>query len=200
VVQVSTSQQVGKDVTSTDVLDQIFTMEKNLALGLFQQLGVQLSAADRQALETRPTRSLQAFLAYSNGLMAEDEGRFGDAARFFDQARTIDPGFGQALQRANSARAAQQGQQVTAAQVESNLKSSSEGAATAGTGGVGATLANAVGDVNPSAANSVNTSTGGSGGGGNNPPPTTRDATAEKTGTDQPAAKNGVITLIIRRP
>lgn len=207
VVQVSTSQQVGKDVTTSDVLDQIFTIEKNIALGLFQQLGVQLSAADRQALETRPTRSLQAFLAYSNGLMAEDEGRFGDAARFFDQARSIDPGFAQALQRAQSARAAQQGQQVTSAQVESNLKNSAEGSTVAAAergvaangGGIASTLANAVGDVNPSNANNVNTSTGGGGGSGNNPP-TTRDATSEKTGTDQPAQKTGTVTITIKRP
>lgn len=209
VMNVATSQQQGSDVQSADVVDQIFAIEKNLALGIFDQLGVRLSAADRAAIEQRPTRSLQAFLAYSNGLMAEDQGRYDDAVRFFDQARTIDPGFGQALQKAQSARSAQQGTQVTAAKVESGLANSSEGAtvsaaergvATNNTG-IGSTLASAVGDVNPSAANNVNTTTGG--GQGTNQgqaPPSTRDATSEKTGTDQPAQKTGEIVIIIRRP
>ena len=204
VMNVATSQQQGRDVTSSDVLEQIFTIEKNLALGLFDQLGVRLSAADRAAIEQRPTRSLQAFLAYSNGLMAADDGRYDEAARFFDQARSIDPGFGQALQKAQMARAAQQGSQVTAAKVEAGIASSSEGAergVAAGNTGIGATLASAVGDVNPSAANNVNTSTGGgSGQTQGQAPPTTRDPASEKTGTDQPAQKTGQVTIIIRRP
>ncbi|MEK7239457.1 MAG: CsgG/HfaB family protein [Gemmatimonadota bacterium] len=209
VMNVATSQQQGRDVQSSDVLDQIFTIEKNLALGIFDQLGVRLSAAERAAIEQRPTRSLQAFLAYSNGLLASDEGRYDDAARFFDQARSIDPGFGQALQKAQSARAAQQGSQVTAAKVESGLANSSEGATVSAAErgvastntGMGSTLANAVGDVNPSAANSVNASTGGgTGQTQGQAPPTTRDATSEKTGTDQPAQKTGTVTIIIRRP
>lgn len=209
VMNVATSQQQGRDVLSSDVLDQIFAIEKNLALGLFDQLGVRLSAAERAAIEQRPTRSLQAFLAFSNGLVAEDEGRYNDAARFFDQARSIDPGYGQALQKAQSARAAQQGSQVTAAKVESGLANSSEGATVSAaergvatsSSDIGSTLANAVGDVNPSAANSVNTATGGgTGQTQGQAPPTTRDATSEKTGTDQPAQKTGTVTIIIRRP
>jgi len=209
VVNVATAQQQGKDVQSSDVLDQIFAIEKSLALGLFDQLGVRLSAADRAAIEQRPTRSLQAFLAFSSGLVAEDEGRFGDAAKFYDQARSIDPGYGAALLKSQNAKSAQAGQQVTAAKVESGLKSSAEGATVAAaergvasTGsGVGATLANAVGDINPSAANSVNSTTGGaSGSTQTQAPPTTRDASAEKTGTDQPAQKTGTVTIIIRKP
>jgi tetratricopeptide (TPR) repeat protein len=207
VVAVATSQQQGKDVQSTDVLDQVFAMEKNIALGLFDQLGVRLSAADRAAIEQRPTRSLQAFLAYSNGLVAEDEGRYGDAVRYFEQARSIDPGFSQALQKAQSAKSAQAGAQVTAAKVESGLKSSAEGAAVSAaergvtTSTIGTTLGAAVGDINPSTANTVNTTTGGSQGQTQpQPPPATRDATAEKTGTDQPATKTGQVTIVIRKP
>jgi tetratricopeptide (TPR) repeat protein len=210
VVDVASSQQQGRDVQANDVVDQIFQMEKSIALGVFDQLGVRLSAAERAAIEQRPTRSLQAFLAYSNGLLAEDEGRYDEAAKFFDQARSIDPGFGQALQKAQSARSAQQGATVTAAKVESNLKGSSEGTtvtnaergiAMGNAGGIGSTLANAVGDINPSAANNVNTSTGGSSGsGGNAAPPTQRDPTSENKGTDQPATKTGQVTIVIKKP
>ncbi|MCX5760500.1 MAG: tetratricopeptide repeat protein [Gemmatimonadetes bacterium] len=206
VVNVATSQQQGRDVTTSDVLDQIFTIEKTIALGLFDQLGIRLSAADRAAIEQRPTRSLQAFLAYSNGLLAEDEGRYDDAAKFFDQARSIDPGFSQALQKAQTARAAQQGSLVTAAKVESGLRNSAEGATVSNaergvatsTTGIGATLASAVGDVNPSPASSVNTTTTTTTQG--QAPPTTRDPASEKTGTDQPAQKTGQVTIIIRKP
>lgn len=199
VLNVASSQQQGRDVTASDVLDQIFAMEKNIALGIFDQLGVRLSAADRTALEQRPTRSLQAFLAYSNGLVASDNGRYDDAAKFFDQARSIDPGFAQALQKAQSARAAQQGAAVTNAKVESGLRGGSEGAAVAATSttGIGSTLANAVGDINPSAANNVNVGTGGTQG---QAPPPARDATAEKAGTDQPAQKTGTVSIVIKRP
>ncbi|MHB1310365.1 MAG: tetratricopeptide repeat protein [Gemmatimonadaceae bacterium] len=199
VLNVASSQQQGRDVMASDVLDQIFAIEKNIALGVFDQLGVRLSAADRAALEQRPTRSLQAFLAYSNGLVASDNGRYDDAARFFDQARSIDPGFAQALQKAQSARAARQGAAVTNAKVESGLRGGSEGAAVAATSttGIGSTLANAVGDINPSAANNVNVGTGGSQGGA---PPPNRDATGEKTGTDQPATKTGTVSITIKRP
>lgn len=218
VVSVSTSQQQGKDVQSSDVLEQIFTIEKNLALGLFDQLGVRLSAADRAALETRPTRSLQAFLAFSNGLMAEDEGRYGDAARFYEQARTIDPGYTAAFQKAQSAKNAQVGAQISAATVETSVKASpsegtvvvaaERGVATTATAantqtGVGATLAAAVGAVNPSAANTVNPTTGGTTSGSQTQtqaPPSTRDPAAEKTGTDQPAQRTGTVTIVIRKP
>ena len=209
VMNVATSQQQGRDVQSADVVDQIFAIEKNLALGIFDQLGVRLSAADRAAIEQRPTRSLQAFLAFSNGLVAEDQGRYDDAARFFDQARSFDPGYGQALQKAQGARSAQQGVQVTAAKVESGLANTSEGAtvnaaergvATANAG-IGSTLANAVGDVNPSAANGVNATTGGGQGTTQGQaPPSTRDATSEKTGTDQPAHKTGTVGIVLKRP
>ena len=63
------------------------------------QLGVTLTVAERNAIEQRPTRSLAAFLAYSRGLTAEDDGRFDDASRFYRDAIRLDPGFGAALQR-----------------------------------------------------------------------------------------------------
>ena len=68
-------------------------------LRLFADLGVTLTTAERNAIEQRPTRSLAAFLAYSRGLEAQDDGRFDDAARFFDNAVRLDPGFRPAQQR-----------------------------------------------------------------------------------------------------
>ena len=64
----------------SDELEQLFALEKRIALDLFDELGVTLTVAERNAIEQRPTRSLAAFLAYSRGLTAEDEGRYDDAS------------------------------------------------------------------------------------------------------------------------
>ncbi|MDB4890697.1 MAG: hypothetical protein JWL61_2552, partial [Gemmatimonadetes bacterium] len=90
VVDVPTSQIRGT-VNASDQLEAVFNLEKRLALDLFSQLGVTLSPAERNLIEQRPTRSMQAFLAYSRGLTAEDEGRYDDAARYFNEAVRIDP-------------------------------------------------------------------------------------------------------------
>jgi TolB-like protein/Tfp pilus assembly protein PilF len=87
------STQVRGAAQGTDQLDDLFDLEKRIALDLFQELGVTLTVAERNAVEQRPTRSLAAFLAYSRGLVAEDAGRFDDAERFFRDAARIDPGF-----------------------------------------------------------------------------------------------------------
>jgi TolB-like protein len=102
VLDVPTTEVRGT-TSGEDQLDQLFDLEKRIALGLFDQLGVPLTVAERNAIEQRPTRSLAAFLAYSRGLTAEDDGRFDDASRFYRDAIRIDPGFGAALQRSRDA-------------------------------------------------------------------------------------------------
>jgi len=102
VLDVPTTEVRGT-TSGEDQLDQLFDLEKRIALGLFNQLGVTLTVAERNAIEQRPTRSLAAFLAYSRGLTAEDDGRFDDAGRFYRDAIRIDPGFGAALQRSRDA-------------------------------------------------------------------------------------------------
>ena len=55
VIDVPTTRIAGS--TNDDrALDQLLTLEKNIALGLFQQLGVTLTTAERNAIEERPTR------------------------------------------------------------------------------------------------------------------------------------------------
>lgn len=198
-----------REITSVNakadgVLDNLFALEKTLVFGVFDALGITLTPRERQDVDRRPTNSLQAFLAYSRGLVAEDEGKLDEAARFFENARSLDPGFGAALQRAQSTAAAAQA--APPAKVESNLKSSSEGqiasAAERGVSSVsnsaslGSTLNNVVGAVNPTTTNTVSTSTSAAAA----PPPTTGNAAAEKTGTDQPAPRTGQVTIILRKP
>ncbi len=209
---------LGAPSTVTDALDALFTMQKALVFQLFDQLGVTLTPAERQAIERRPTSNLNAFLQYSRGLQATDDGRFEDAARFFNDARALDPGFGLAAVRAQStqaaAQAATQSVEVAVVAIESNLKTTTEGAAvTAATTGnttsgstgssssgsntpVSNTLNTAAQSVNPPAI-SVQTTTSAAA----PPPPATpqRDASTSTTGTDAPN-RTGSVTIVIRRP
>ena len=199
VFSAQTSEQVGRAVPQSNVLDRLFDMEKAIARSVFADLNIPLTPAELQEIDRRPTQSLQAFLAYSRGLEAQDNGRLDDAARFFDQARTADPGFGAALQRAQAAAAAQSS---TTAKVESSIRNSAEGGVVAAaergsttTTGLNTTLNTVVGDVNPTTTNTMtsqSTTTG--------PPPTQQNTTAQATGTDQPAQRTGQVTIIIKKP
>jgi TolB-like protein len=126
IVNTTTSQTAG-GAASENTLEQLFDIEKMIVLQLFDSLGVRLTTAERNAIEQRPTRSMQAFLAFSHGLQLEDEGRFGDAAARYQDAARIDPGFSQAAARGAQAQAAATGLQVTAASIEGGLAGTAEG-------------------------------------------------------------------------
>jgi TolB-like protein len=72
-----------------DLLD----LEKQLVFGLAEQLGIQLSAAERVRILGQGPRNLAAFLAYSAGLEALDRREYGAAARHFGEAVRSDPSF-----------------------------------------------------------------------------------------------------------
>ena len=91
-----------------DDLSRLFDAEKALVLGLFDEMNIELTEAERVAVNRRPTESLQALLAYGRGLQAMDAGNFEAAAEAFETAASLDPGFAAATQRAQTAsRAAQ---------------------------------------------------------------------------------------------
>ncbi len=208
VVDVPTSQIRGT-VNASDQLEAVFNLEKKIALDLFTQLGVTLSPAERNAIEQRPTRSMQAFLAYSRGLTAEDEGRYDDAGRYFNEAIRIDPGFSSAQQKSQEVRQVTVGAGVTAATVEVSLKGTAEGAvvnaASQGnaptsattTAGLGSTVQNTAGDLNPSVSGSA---TGGAAGNGAVvATPGSKDPVSAGTGSDNPSG-TAKVTIIIKRP
>ncbi|HXD72204.1 MAG TPA: CsgG/HfaB family protein [Vicinamibacterales bacterium] len=201
-VNTQNSATVGTGLDANGTLDKLFDMEKQLVFATFADLGVTLTPAEHQDVDRRPTHSLQAFIDYSRGLMAEDAGRLDEAARFFESARAADPGFGAALQRAQTAAAASQN---TNTKIESNLKGSSEGqtvAAAASGNTISAnlttTLSTVVGDVNPTTTNAVATtnvtvST--------SAPPVVTPNVGVATGTsDQPTARTGQVTIVIKKP
>ncbi|MGH7559964.1 MAG: CsgG/HfaB family protein, partial [Gemmatimonadales bacterium] len=92
--------QVRANGTASDRLEQILAMEKAVVLQLLERLGVTPTPAELRAIEERPTADLQAFLAFSRGLEAEDRRDFSAAARAFQDAVSRDPAFRAARDRA----------------------------------------------------------------------------------------------------
>lgn len=86
-------------------LVDLFRLEKELATAIIQDLGIALTAAERERLARIPTRDLSAFLLYSRGLLEEDAGRFDEAAALYASALSRDPGFLVAARRAEEVRA-----------------------------------------------------------------------------------------------
>ena len=80
-------------VSASASLTDILAAEKELALRLFRELGVNLTPAEQRAIEARPTRNLAALLAYSRGVRYEVEGRYDAAAAEYQGALRLDPSF-----------------------------------------------------------------------------------------------------------
>ena len=201
VIDVPTTRLTG--ATNDDrALDELLTLEKNIALGLFQQLGVTLTTAERNAIEQRPTRSLAAFVAYSRGLLLEDEGQFDRAEAFFRDAVRLDPGFGAAQAKSQEARQLSAGSQSNARSIEAGLTGTAEGrvvdAATVGmtaatTGG--GTALGIASDLNPAAAGTAATNASGALTG-----PPLRDPAASGTGIENPGQRPARIEIVVKRP
>jgi hypothetical protein len=117
VVDVATSGVAGS-AGATNALNRLFDLEKQVVLSIFSSLGIQLSDQERAAINQRPTQNVQAFLAYSRGLEAEDRGDFDGAREAFGQAVGLDPSFRAAAQGASAAGDLSIAAQQTTAQVE----------------------------------------------------------------------------------
>ena len=195
-VAVATSGIDVRGATDEQNIDKLFDTEKKIALGLIQALGVPITTAERDLIEQRPTKSLQAFLAYSQGLAFEDQGRYDDASRAFANAARIDPGFGVAQQKSQQTAnmSIGSGSMTT---IEAGLKGSAEG---------GVVNAANQGSSNPvgqssgsaqSAAESLNPSTSSAATQSTSTAPTTPPASdpSKGTGADNPAKAKVVIVI-----
>lgn len=200
VIDVNTGE-LAAPVAVTNQLDNIFAMQKQLVFQVFTQLGVELTPAERQLVDRHATNNLNAFLSYSRGLLAADDGRFEDAARYFQEARSLDPGFGAAGARLQAAQAAAAGLQVSSASIESGLSGNeSQVVNSAQQGNIAPstptnTLNTVTQNVNPPSVTPISNT--GPVIGGDAP---VRDPASNGTGTDQPAPTTGTVTIIIRRP
>lgn len=91
--------EVSASGTGTDRLQRLLDLQKAIVFDLLDQLGIVPTPAERRAIGERPTADLQAFLAFSRGLEAQDRGEFLTARRHFDAAVGRDAGFGAARDR-----------------------------------------------------------------------------------------------------
>jgi tetratricopeptide (TPR) repeat protein len=194
---------IGEPASANNTLEQIFDMEKRVVLQLFARLNVALTPAEMQRVARRPTSNLQAFLSYSRGLQAVDDGRFEDATRFFDNARTLDPGFGAAAARFQAAQAASQGAAVTTTTIEAGLSGSESQVVSSAVQGSSAPTSNALEEAARRAAQTVNPPATnlavGTGSTTVTSAPPERDAPSSTGGTDIPT-RTGQVIIVIRRP
>jgi TolB-like protein len=203
VVDVPTSKLTAQSGGDRE-LDELLTLETNIALDLLEKLGVTLTTAERDAVERRPTRSIAAFLAYSRGLELSDRGRFDEANRFFGEALRLDPAFEAAKQQARTSESILVGGKVNSASIEINLRGTPEGRAVAAAArGIAAPIFDPAGGIahvtvsslNPSAAGNATESASGGRGAGK----PTKDP-ASGTGADNVTARGGKIVTVMQPP
>ena len=192
-MNVQTSQTLTGSATDQQPIDQLFTLEKNIVLRLFADMGVTLTTAERNAIEQRPTRSLAAFLAYSRGLEAQDAARFDDAARFYDNAVRLDPGFRPAQQKGQDMRNMIAGSSVTASSIESGLRGTIEGQSISGPAVPTNTALGMADGLNPSV-------TGAATGAGVGTTTQPAKDPASGTGGDNVTTKTAKVTIVVHQP
>ena len=204
----ATSASVLATGQAADQLQQLFAIQKAVLFRLLEQLQIALSPAERRALSERPTADLQAFLAFSRGLEAEDRGDFAAAQAEYKAALARDPNFRAASQRASSTQlslAATTLPAPTLAGFTDRVGTPSGGGTTGGVvvvSGRGQILNNGVMNTLPSIGstltNRISSQTGPV-----TQQPGTRAPLPEATGSDNAASPGGLIgtiIIIITRP
>jgi len=192
--------------TGSDRLQALFDVEKQVVFQLLGKMGITLTPGEQTAISERPTRDLEAFLLYSRGLAAQDQGNFGAASQAFSAAAARDPGFSAAGAAAQSSVQASSATTTTPADV---VSADLGGGAGAG-GGTPApdltnTLTNTINNTVGSGATGIIPTGGGTGGTGGTPggiPPTRPAGVCEAVATCGPQNTGlfGSIIIIITRP
>jgi TolB-like protein len=178
-------------------LNQLFDLEKTIVFDIFNDLGIQLTDAERAEISQRPTQNLQAFLAWSRGLEAEDRGDYVGAQDQFNQAQRLDPSFAAASQSAQQASDMSAASTQSVQDVDLAVTQSVQQEAT----GVSQTdrqaaLQSASTSVNPVNAVSITQEQ-------QQTPssiPTDRDPTSDATRTETILPSTGTVVIVIRRP
>jgi TolB-like protein len=191
--------------SGTDQLQQIFALEKQVLFRLLDQMGMAITPAERRALSERPTADLQAFLAFSRGLEAEDRGDFEAAEAGYTAALARDPNFRQAKDRKAASQRAAAAQQMTPAALAGLAPGGDFGAngpeagpaAAPGRSGV---LLSGVMNTIPTIGSTLNTRVGSSDGPVSRQPGV-RPQLPETLGVDPIVGSlTGIIIIIITRP
>jgi TolB-like protein len=106
-----------QELTTADApLDRIVDAEKELALLLFERLGIVLTPAQRTLVEQKQTTQLAAVVAYGRGVDADAHGDVGAALAAYSDAARIDVTFSAARSQSVAAAPASQQSHSTAVQ------------------------------------------------------------------------------------
>jgi TolB-like protein len=188
------SAGVAASAGATDALNRLFDLEKQVVFSIFTNLGIQLSDQERAAINQRPTQNVQAFLAYSRGLEAQDRGDYSGARDAFGEAAGLDPSFHAATQGASAASDLSIAAQQTTAQVEASVVQN-QGAAGGGVSDEAKrdALQQASNNVNPTQTAQQNTQQ-------QQTQAPARQPGAEVTNTQGTPPATGTVVIVIRRP
>jgi len=189
--------------SGSDKIQQFFDVEKKVVFQLIQGMGITLSPAEQRAISERPTADLQAFLAFSKGLEAEDRGDYKAAEGYFNAAVQRDPNFRAAADRQAANEQLSSAISVPPPQlagIQGGLASPTSGLGT--TIGRGQTLQDLTVNTIPSTGSTLGVQAGGSINTGQTTPPTSpRPALPETIGTTNPGGGlTGNVIIIITRP
>jgi tetratricopeptide (TPR) repeat protein len=80
-------------VNKSGSINDFFVLQKQVVFAFLEKNGFQLTQEQKERIAYIPTQNLEAFLAYSKGLMQEDAGNYQQAEGFFNQATKLDPNF-----------------------------------------------------------------------------------------------------------
>jgi tetratricopeptide (TPR) repeat protein len=103
VVRVQTPATAANVLRARNALSRVFDVEKSVALGVYQRMGIQLTSGERDRVMHHETRNVQALLELGFGLESQDAGRYAEAAEHFTRAAQLDPNFALAARYASAA-------------------------------------------------------------------------------------------------
>ena len=201
VVDVATAG-AGSPATGADQLNRLFDLEKQIAFSIFNAMGVQLAPAEQDAINQRPTENVQAFLAYSRGLVAQDQGDFAAAQAQFNDAVNLDPTFHAASQSAATAGDLGAASQQTVTQTEQTVSQVAQLQAPppAGPDATQTALNNGTDGTNSSSGSQTAATGGGTAGGTGQLPASDKKPTCEITNCNGAVPTTGSIVITIKRP
>jgi len=88
-----TSKRFPQTRNRKDALDNLFAMEKDIVIDVIAQMGIEPTPVELRKIAERPTRNLQAFLLFSQGLESGSAGDYRRAARNFEESIKLDANF-----------------------------------------------------------------------------------------------------------
>ncbi len=92
-ISTATGAALCDDIQVNGDINDLFHLEKRLILSLVENMEIQLTIEEREAILQVPTTNINAFLKFCQGLDFEDKGFFKEARTEFEQAVSIDHDF-----------------------------------------------------------------------------------------------------------